>query len=108
MRLIRVTTAEQLTNKAKVTFAFLESGYNPQRTRRFTGVILRTADRPNVFFICSSCPDLDGGHPRETTAAGTPYAWAIRDTSSTPLVERLKGNYIYGLSLMVNDRLPPT
>lgn len=104
MRLIRVTTAEQLTDKAKVTFAVLDpfppTGHT--RTPRVTGVILRTA-LPGVFFLCSGCTILNGGHPREAKAAGTLYAYAIRDTSSTQLVERLRGLSIFGLSLMVHD-----
>lgn len=105
MRLIRVTTAEQLTDKAKVTFAIPDAFpvFLHPRAHRYTGVILRTA-LPGVFFLCSGCTILNGGHPREAKAAGTLYAYAIRDTSSTQLVERLRGLSIFGLSLMVKER----
>lgn len=101
MRLIRITSVEQMTHGARVLFV---CEYDDGERVTSRGVLWRTPRNPGWCYLCSDCAGLNGCNVKEAEEAGTPYAWALSDAcaAGSSVIPYLEGSSdIYGLSLIV-------
>lgn len=104
MRLIRVTTAEQLTNGAMFLLT-LRFGLGGCRRDKVTGVVLRRKEvAPDLLYLCTDHERLNGGHDRVARLAGTRFAWAMSiDTNGFTVGRYVASSGLCGIRLITRE-----